>query len=142
MSNMRKTIIIAVCALILAAALCFSGCGKYVSSYSAFGLVYSNTSGSAFMRFSSFDGTKAFSMECSEESGGRLSYSAKLGSGKAAVYIDNDGTKTELFSVSAGEEAVSGTHELIKGPVYIIVETDGKCVDGDLNFGIEYVPEE
>ena len=139
---MRRTALPAALALILAAALCFTGCGKYLSSYSAFGLVYSNTSDSAFMRFSSFEGTKAFNMECTGESGGRVTYSAKLGSGSAVVFIDNDGTKTELFSVSAGEEAVSGTFELNRGPVYIIVETDGKCGDGDLNFGIVYDSEE
>ena len=67
---------------------------------------------------------------------GDLKYSARLESGSAAVYMDYNGTKQELFSISAGEEIDSHGGYVEAGTVYIIVETDGACQNGDFQFSL------
>ena len=133
----KKIITLALAAALLIGALCMGGCSKYNSKYNAVGFVHSNTSKSAFMTFYSFDGTMAFKLKCGSESAGNIKYSAKLESGSITVYYDNDGTRTEWFSLSAGEEAEASVGPFGDGTVYVIVETDGKCMNGDLRFDVE-----
>ena len=113
----------------------FSGCGKYSSHYNAVGFVHSNTSSSAYMSFSSFDGTISFKLKCGE--GERIQYSAELGEGSATVYYDCDGKKKLLFLIGAGEEVFDFVRPSETGSIYIIVETDGKCEEGKLKFDVE-----
>ena len=87
------------------------------------------------MSFYSFDGRMVFKMKSTGE--GDLTYSAKLESGSATVYYDYYGTKTELFSVSAGEEISSHGGYVEAGTVYVIVETDGECKNGDFQFSLD-----
>lgn len=117
--------------------LCLTGCGKYVSSHSAIGFVHTNHAKDADMTFSSFSGSEVFKMQVDGEAGGQIKYSAKLGNGAATVYYDTDGTKKELFSVRAGEDADSAGGELVKGTLYIIVETSEKCENGEFHFSIQ-----
>ena len=120
--------------LVMAAlALFLAACGRYVSSYRAVGLVRTNSAGAASMSFMTFEGRMVFRLKCAQDQ--RLNYEAKLTSGRAAVYCDADGTKTELFSLGAGEELASSFGPLQKGTVYIIVETDGRCEEGGFRFG-------
>ena len=65
-----------------------------------------------------------------------LKYTGTLAKGSATVYYDNDGTKKELFSVSAGEDVDSSFEALEKGTLYIIIETDGTAEGGDFSFSI------
>ena len=119
--------------LIFIIAFSFVGCGKYPSKYFAVGLVTTNTSRSVQMSFFSFEGTRTFTMKCGSDH--KLEYSAKLESGNSTVYYDQNGTKTELFSIGAGDE-VSSSINLDAGTVYIIIETSEKCQNGSFLFDI------
>ena len=66
-----------------------------------------------------------------------MNYSAKLGEGSATVFYDSNGTKTELFSISGGQEIHSSTIAVNPGTVYVIVQTDGKCKDGRFSFDVK-----
>ena len=112
-----------------------TGCTRYVSSYKAGAFVHSNRSDSAFMTFSSFEGRMVFRLKSSGE--GDLKYSAELGSGSAYVYYDFYGTKEELFTISGGEQTDSHGGYIEEGTVYIIVETDGICRDGEFRFSLD-----
>jgi len=115
--------------------LLLTGCGKYSSSYKAIGFVHSNGSASAEMSFYSFDGTMVFKLKSSGE--GDLKYTAKLESGTATVYYDYYGTKSELFTISPGEELDSHGGYVESGTVYIIVETNGECMNGEFSINVE-----
>ena len=128
---MRKIVILLVTAVLFMA---LTGCGKYMSRYNAVGFVHSNESDSAFMNFSSFDGCIVFKLKSSGE--GDLKYTAKLESGNATVYYDFYGTRQKLFSISSEEELDSHGGYVESGTVYIIVETDGACQNGDFRFSL------
>lgn len=129
---MKKTVaaLLAICLL-----LSLAGCSKYRSKYRAVGFVHSNVSDSAFMNFFEFDGRNVFTLK-SKNAGEKLKYSAKLETGAIKVYYDTDSGKKELFSVGAGDEISSSIDLPSTGKIYIIVETDGKCENGDLHFEI------
>ena len=122
-------------ALVMTLVLCMAGCGRYTSHYRATAFVHSNTSHSAYMRFSTFDGTMVFTLKSGE--GERLRCTGTLESGIAAVYYDAGGTKTELFSVQGGGSKEADLGPLTAGKIYVIVETAGTCGEGDFRFDIE-----
>ena len=109
----------------------------HVSHYSALMLVTTNTSEKASMSFSSFNGTKVFTLTLKE--GGVIKYSAEIESGEATVYIDKGEEKTEMFKIGLGE-SVKSFYELYnyKGKVYITVESNGKISEGKFDFEVEY----
>ena len=117
--------------------LVLSGCGKYVSNHSATGFVHTNSSKAANMSFSSFRGSQTFTMQVDAEAGGQIRYSASLEEGAATVYYDTDGTKKELFSIKAGESIDAAGGELVKGKLYVIVETTENCKKGEFHFSIQ-----
>ena len=135
---MKKRAWIAVTALLLA--LCLTACGitftssDHVSSYRATMLVRTETSGSARMSFMTLNGRIVFKLR----SGGAdaVGASAKLETGSATVYYDAGGTKTEWFTVTAGEEVECSAGPLEKGTVYVIIETEGKCEEGNFRFEV------
>ena len=125
--------LIPVLVLILLALACLVGCSKYTSRYSAVLLVSTGTSKSGSINFTSFSGTKVFKLKSS----GQLNYSAELGTGSATVYYDCNGTKTELFSIGAGQKVGPSSIAVTPGTVYVIVETDGKCQNGKFSFEVK-----
>ena len=129
---MKRTLPLTVPLILL---LLLTGCEKYSSSYKAVGFVHSNRSASAEMSFYSFDGTMVFKLKSSGE--GELKYTAKLESGTAAVYYDYYGTKSELFTIRSGEELDSHGGYIEAGTVYIIVETNGECLNGSFSINTE-----
>ena len=129
---MKKLVILLVSAML---AISMAGCGRYFSSYKAIGFVHSNRSDSAFMSFHSFEGRMVFKLKSPAE--GDLKYTAKLESGSAVVYYDFYGEKQELFSISDGEEIESHGGYVEAGTVYIIVETDGGCRNGEFRFSVD-----
>jgi len=133
---MRKFIVLVISILLLLSCTMLSGC-KYASHFTATILVQSNTSDSGFMRFDSFTGTYVFKFKCTDESSGTLNYNAKLNAGNLKVYYDNGSEKKELFTLSSNETIGSSIDSLKEGTVYVIVETDGKCENGDLQFSLE-----
>ena len=124
--------------VVLVACLLFSlaGCSAYRSHYKAVGFVHSNTPGSAFMSFYEFDGTMVFNLK-NKNTGEKLNYSAKLETGTVTVYYDTNGTKTELFRLGTGGQIASLLDLPSTGKICIIVETDGKCSNGDFRFNIK-----
>ena len=128
---MKKICILLVSAILI---VMLTGCGKYTSGYNAVGFVHSSDSDSAFMSFYSFKGRMVFKLKSSGE--GELKYTAKLESGNATVYYDFFGTKQELFSISSEEELDSHGGYVEAGTVYIIVETDGTCKNGEFRFSL------
>ena len=123
-------ILISLCVVCL---VCLAACSKYNSHYSALLLITSNTSKSASIRFTSLNGTKAFKLK----SDGVLNYSAKLTGGSATVYYDYNGTKMELFSIGPGQEVGPASINVTPGTVYVIVETNGKCEEGEFSFDVK-----
>lgn len=134
--KMKKGAIILLAAVLLLSVLCLSSCSKYTSKYKAIGFVHSNSPDSSFMIFHEFEGTMAAKMKNKNETGGQLVYSAKLETGEITVSCDADGTKSELFTIHSGEEINSTFTLPASGTVYVIVQTNGKCQNGDLHFDI------
>ena len=133
---MKKRSVFLVTSVLVLCVLCLTGCSKYSSSYSAVGLVHSNTSEEAFMSFSSFEGTMVFQLSADDDDD-RINGSAALESGSLTVYVDDGTVKQEWFSLHAGERfSLSGTPHG-RGTVYIIVETQEKCGNGRLEFEMD-----
>ncbi len=127
---------LAVLAALILCALCLAGCSRYSSHYNAVGFVHSNTSDEASMSFLSFSGTMVFTLHC-DENGESVEYGASLGSGSLRVFLDTDGTKTEWFTLREGETVRSASAPVPRGTVYVIVEADGECRDGRLDFDLD-----
>ena len=121
-------------AMLILICVCFNGC-KYVSSYSATICIHSSSSDSGSIQFDSLTGTYVFKMK--PESTNTLYYTAKLGSGSLKVYYDNDDEKKELFTLHSGESADASLTPLKSGTLYVIIETNGKCENGDLSFSLK-----
>lgn len=127
-------------ALLLAAALllslfCLNGCGDYKSKFFAVGFVHSNEPASAFMTFHSFEGTYVFRMKCRDDAA-HLQCDAKLETGELTVSCVSGGEKTALFTLRGGEETRDAQFALANGTVLVLVETNGRCENGDLTFAI------
>ncbi len=134
---MKKRFFTVLIAVVMALSLLtLSGCDKYTSHYKAVAFVHTNLTKYASMKFSSFEGTMVFKLKC-ENDDEKIYYSAKLENGNAKVFYDANGTKTELFSVSSGDDISEIGGELQKGTVYIIVETSEVGKDGSFNFEIK-----
>jgi len=113
-----------------------AGCAPYVSSYRAVAFIHSNEADSAFMCFSSFEGRMVFNLYCGKTER-QLSWSASLEEGSAAVFYDCGGEKTGLFSVSSGDDIPDTSGPMVTGTVYVIVETDGPCQNGEFDFKLQ-----
>lgn len=124
-------------AAVLVCVCLLASCNKYVSHYSALGLVRTNTARSAYMSFHSLEGVVSFRLKCKKASEGRMKYSASLESGSVMVFYEASGTRTELFTLGAGEEVSSYLDELEPGTIYVIVETDEPCQKGAFHFDME-----
>ena len=138
----KKTRRFLVMVLMILSILSLTACGKYNSSWSATAFAHSNTSKSASMSFWKFDGTIVFKLKCKDSGKEVLKYSGKL-DGKeengtiTVLYYDDDGTKKELFLLKNGESVEATLDKLNEGTVHIIVETDNRCENGELEFNIE-----
>lgn len=134
---MKKQLFAVLIATVMALLLLsLSGCNGYTSNYKAVAFVHTNTTKSASMSFSSFEGSMVFQLKC-ESADEKINYSAKLENGSAKVFYDCNGTKTELFSVNSGDDISEIGGVLQKGTVYIIVEMSGVGQEGHFNFDIK-----
>ncbi len=112
------------------------GCGGYRSSYDAVGCVDSGNSQSVSLRFHQLSGTKVYRLKMKNAEGG-IVCSGKLGEGHITVSYDYRGIKSELFTLSGGESLAEQTLGYIEqGPVWLLVETDGLCKDGEFRFSL------
>ena len=132
---MRKKMTVLLVSLICLLALALSGCGRYVSSWSAVACVSSNTSDSAFVNFYKLSGKMVFKLKSDENE--VIHYKGELKEGSLTVYYDTDGTKKELFSIKSGEKVDDCIGNLQKGTTYIIIETDERCENGDFHFDLQ-----
>ena len=113
-------------------------CGGYVKSYSATILITSCQGNEASMEFDTFKGTNNFKLRRDGVAEHTLDFEASLAEGEMNVYIGVGGEKELLIAVKGGESydetiALDDRYDTEK-TVYIILETTGKCVNGDFEF--------
>lgn len=113
-------------------------CGRYVNSYSAIILTTSCRGDEASMEFSTFKGTYNFKLKRQGSAEHTLDFESSLAEGEMNIYIGVDGEKELLRTVKGGESydetiALDDKYDNEKA-VYIILETDGECKDGDFEF--------
>jgi len=133
-----KKICFALVLILMLAMLC--SCGGYVKSYSATVLLTSCQGDEASMRFDTFKGTYSFKLRRDGNAEHTLELEASLAEGEMNVYIGADGEKELLRTVKGGESCdetivLDGKYDNEKS-IYVILESTGKCVDGD--FELEY----
>ncbi len=133
---MKKTLCIVFAVFVLAS--CLSGCSKYPSHYKAIGHVYSNNTDSAQMSFFEFDGVEVFKLKCKSKNTATIVYSGKLETGRLTVYYDCGGTKKVLVSLQSGDNIQSSGGTLPEDTIYLIIETEEKCCNGNLSFKVMY----
>ena len=132
---MKKIGFVLVLVLILAS-LC--GCGGYVKSYSATILITSCHGDEASMDFDTFNGTYNFKLRRDGVAEHTLDFEASLAEGEMNLYIGVDGEKELLRTVKGGESydetiTLNDKYDNEK-TIYVILESTGKCVDGDFEF--------
>ncbi len=131
-----KRVYVALILILSLVILC--SCGGYVTNYSATLLITSSHGDEASMEFASFKGTYNLRLKRSEDAKHTLDFEASLGEGEMNVYIGVDGEK-ELIRTVKGGERYDETIILDKKydnekTIHIILESVGKCVDGDFEF--------
>ena len=132
---MKKVCFVLVLMLTLAL-LC--GCSGYVKSYSATILITSCQGDEASMEFDTFKGTYNFKLKAKNDSDHTLDLEASLAEGEMNIYIGVDGEKDLLRTVKGGESydetiILDDKYDNEK-TIYVILESTGKCVDGDFEF--------
>ena len=113
-------------------------CEGYVRSYSATILITSCHKDEANMEFDTFKGTYNFKLKRDDTAEHTLDFEASLAEGEMNVYIAVDGER-ELLRTVKGGEACDETIVLDdkydnEKTIYIILESTGKCADGDFEF--------
>ncbi|MDO4731041.1 MAG: hypothetical protein Q4B14_02800 [Clostridia bacterium] len=113
-------------------------CSGYVNSYSATILITSCEGDEANMEFDAFKGTYNFKLRGDGVDDRTLDFEASLAEGEMNIYIGVDGKKELLRTVKGGEYydetiTLDGKYDN-KKTIYIILESVGKCMDGDFEF--------
>ena len=113
-------------------------CGGYVKNYSATILIASCQGDEASMEFDTFKGTNNFKLRRDGIAEHTLDFDASLAEGEMNVYIGVDGEKELLHTVKGGESydetiILADKYDDEKS-IYIILESSGKCMDGDFEF--------
>ena len=114
------------------------GCGGYVKSYSATILITSSHGDEASMKFDTFKGSYNFKLKRDGAAEHTLDFGASLGEGEMNVYIGVGGEKELLLTLKGGEtydETITLAEKYdAEKTIYIILESEGKCADGDFEF--------
>ena len=113
-------------------------CKGYVKSYYATVLITSSSGDEASMEFATFKGTYHFKLTRDGTAEHELDLEASLAEGEMNVYIGVNGEKELLLTVNGGEAydkaiILDDKYDNEKS-VYVILESVGKCVDGDFEF--------
>ncbi len=137
MTTKRHIVTAAVLFILLAGLACLTSCTKYSSHYSAVMLVQTNTQKEASVHFSTLSGRMVLKMKSTSDSEQRLDYSVSLGEGSLSIKVDCAGTTTDLPGLNGGDSHSGNLDNIGVGTVYVIIETDGKCRDGKLEFTLE-----
>ena len=114
------------------------GCEGYVKSYSATILITSCQGDEASMKFDNFKGTYNFKLRRDGAAEHTLDYEARLVQGEMNIYVGVDGEKELLRTVGGGESCdetitLDDKYNNEKS-IYIILESVGKCSDGEFEF--------
>jgi len=114
------------------------GCSVYVKSYSATILITSCFGDEANMEFYTFNGTYNFKLRRDDPAEHTLDCDLSLEEGEMSVYIGVNGEKELLLTVNGGESydttiTLDSKYDNEKA-IYIILESVGKCVNGDFEF--------
>ena len=132
---MKKVVFILGLAIILVL-LC--SCSGYVKSYAATMLISSCYGDEANMKFGSFKGTYNFKLRRDADAEHTLDFEASLAEGEMNIYIGIKGEKELLRTVKGGEsydETITLNDKYNnEKTIYVILESAGKCVDGDFEF--------
>jgi hypothetical protein len=132
---MRK-ICIALALIFTLILLC--GCSGFVNSYYATVLITSDRGDEASMSFSTFKGTYNLKLKRDDPAEHTLDIEASLVTGEINIYVGANGEKDLLCTVKGGEsynETVSLDEKYDnEKTVYVILESVGKCEDGDFEF--------
>lgn len=115
--------------------LLLPGCSKYSSHFMATAMVHTGFSDSGSLSFYKFKGTYVLNLKGDDDE--CIRYKGELEDGSVKVYYDNDGTKTELFSIESGDKVDDKSEPLKKGKTYIIIESDGEVSNGKFEFEIK-----
>ena len=113
-----------------------TGCSGYNEHYSATVLISSEGNNKAYQRFEKFNRTRVLDLRNSDHDKDTLYYTATLGEGSVTVYVDYDGEKRDLFTIEGGEEVEDSISGIDFHKVYVIIESDGTCEDGNFEFEI------
>ena len=129
---------VCVALLLMLAFLLLCSCGEYVKSYAATVLITSCSGDEASMEFRSFKGTYHFKLRRDGTAEHTLDVESALSEGEMNIYIGVGGEKELLLTVKGGESvdktiALDEKYDNEK-TVYVILESVGKCVDGDFEF--------
>ena len=110
--------------LLLSMMLTLCCCDRVVSSYSAIGLVRSQSAHECESSFYSLNGRLVFKIKPARE-GGEISYSLRADKGEIRLSYDIDGEMVELGTVSGGE-SLEGVGSFVNGGVmvYVIIEAE------------------
>ena len=132
---MKKVCLVLVLILSLAI-LC--GCGGYIKSYAATILITSCHGDEANIEFDTFKGSYNFKLKREGTPEHTLDLDASLAEGEMNVYIGVGGEKELLLTVKGGESydetiALDAEYDNEK-TIYIILESVGRCIDGDFEF--------
>ena len=118
------------CIMLLSLLFTLCSCDRYVSSYSALGLVKKQTSHSCEASFHSLEGRLVFKIKKSSSGAaeGDIGYSIQVDEGEIRLYYDIYGVMEELAKVNAGESvAERGGYVESEKPVYIIIEASKRA---------------
>ena len=131
-----KKICISLVLILTLLTLC--SCSGYVKSYSATILITSCQGDEASMEFDTFKGSYYFKLRRDGAGEHTLDLEASLGEGEIDIYIGVDGEKELLRTIKGGESydeviILDNKYDNEK-TVYVILESKGKCVDGDFEF--------
>ena len=131
-----KKVYIALALILMLAMLC--GCEGYIKNYSATILITSCQGDEASMEFDTFKGTYNFKLRRDDAAEHTLDFEASLVEGEINVYIGVNGEKELLRTVKSGEsydETITLDEKYDnEKTIYIILESVGKCADGDFEF--------
>ena len=135
---MKKVCFVLVLIVMLFMLFMLCSCGGYVKSYSATTLITSGHGDEASMKFDTFKGSYNFKLKRDGAAEHTLDFGASLGEGEMNVYIGVGGEKELLLTVKGGENydktiTLAEKYDNEKA-IYIILESVGKCVDGDFEF--------
>ena len=128
-------VLVLICTLVM---LC--SCEGYVNSYYATILITSDHGEEASMKFDTFKGTYHFKLKRDGTAEHTLNLDASLAEGEMDIYIGVGGKKELLLTVKGGESydetiTLDEKYDNEKA-IFIILESEGKCADGD--FAFEY----